>query len=249
MTDWKWITALIFTSIQTLAYAHDINDRDFSMLFSNCTEYVAFGPMDLATAQASLPEGYVANEIEGSGGLVVRTSACERVSMSGTVSQPALVAHYGINIVSPDGTGDINNYTLAFVTNHRPLARRLNKAGLPAIYSADIAAEDPAILPGAVYISIFGDGLIPYTVTGDVAEPLPPAFPFLANWWYATKSGALKQSTAFPLIAFGPASLTLQTVSASPLGTLINGNTDTNFPWYNVRGIFTEAMMDVSVVP
>ncbi len=243
----NWLLIMLLTGGSATASADRAGDTTLAVSFADCREYVAFGPISLSKAQAAIPEGFKANNIEGNGGLVARVSACESVSMDGAAPHRAIIAHYGINIVSPDGSGDINNYTLVYVTNHLLLAARLRRMGFPAVYNTDIAVEDPALLPGPVYISVFGDGVIPYTLTGDVTAPASAYFPFLANWWYTHWQGTIKQSTYMPQIAFGPAGLALQTSSPSALGLLIGGNYDDNFPWYNVRGVFASATMEVTV--
>lgn len=251
MNTWKVIVGLIVVCNSVLSLAGNGNDSrffaSFAASFANCKEYVAFGPISLSQARVMLPPTYTASNIDGFGGLVVRTSICENVSVDNGAQGPAIVAHYGINIEPIDGSGDINNYTLVYVSNYPALVARFRAIGLPAIYSPNIAVEDPVTLPGAVYISIFGLGLIPYSISGTVNEPLGPAFPFSANWWYQGKYGTIKQATNFPLISFGSANLVLQTTSASELGQLIGGNTDTNFPWYNVRGTFAQADLQVTL--
>ena len=247
MQTLKLITGLALACTYTLTFADKGSDRNFQVSFNDCKEYVAFGPISLAKAQAILPDGYIASDIDGNGGIVVRTSVCAEVSVDGAPPQPAIVAHYGINIESLDGSGDINNYTLVYVTDHPQLAGKIRRIGLPAIYSAYIAAEDPVTRPGSVYISIFGIGLIPYSLTGNVNDPIEPAFQFLANWWFEGRFGTLKQATNFASIAFGPANLVLQTTTPSALGQLIAGNTDSNFPVYNIRGVYAMAIMDVTL--
>lgn len=238
--------ALALAACASSLIAADNGNRNFNVTFSNCREYVGFGPMSLVKAQAALPAGFTATNTQGSGGFVIRTSACELVGVDGSRPKPALVAHIGINIVSPDGTGDISNYTLLYATNSDELADHLRKSGLPAVYNRELVAEDPAVRPGEVYISIFGESLTPYSITGQVADPAMPPFPFLANWWYSGKAGRIRMSTDIPAIAFGPAGLVFHTSSSSFVGTLIGGNRDADFPWYNVRGVFGSARMTVT---
>lgn len=247
MNTWKVVVGFLFFCHCAMSMAGKAADKRFDVSFINCKEYVAFGPISLAKAQAMLPHAYTASDTDGFGGVVVRTSACEMVSVENAPQRPAIVAHYGINIDSVDGSGDINNYTLVYVSDYPALVAKFREIGMPAIYSPNIAAEDPATLPGDVYISIFGLGLIPYSISGVVSEAVGPEFPFSANWWYQGKFGAIKQSTNFPLISFGAANFELQTTSASELGQLIGGNTDSNFPWYNVRGEFAQADMQVTL--
>jgi hypothetical protein len=229
-----------------LLLADDNGNRDFSVSFSNCREYVAFGPVSLAAAQALVPPAFTVSDIQGDGGIVVRTSACDTLSVEGSAPKPGIVAHVGINIASPDGTGDINNYTLLYVTTSEALAERLRRSGLPAVHTPKLAAEDPAVLPGEVYIAVFGDPIQPYFLNGTVDNPVGSPFPFLANWWYSGRFGKIRMSTNIPAIAFGTAGLVLHTSQSSPLGKLIGGNVDSNFPLYNVRGEFASAQMGVS---
>jgi hypothetical protein len=130
--------------------------------------------------------------------------------------------------------------------NSEVLADRLQKAGLPAVYNARLALEDPAVRPGNVYISVFGDGPIPYSVTGLVDNPIGAPFPFVANWWYSGKHGRIRMSTNIPGIAFGAAGLVLRASTESMIGQLIGGNTKADFTAFNVRGVFANATMAVT---
>lgn len=227
----------------TVLIAADNPNRNFTTVFSGCREYVAFGPISLAKAHAALPPGFTPVLFGSDAALALRASSCDGVSVAGSPFRPAVVAHYGINIVSPDGTGDVNNYALYYATNSEALARQLEKTGLPVIFNAALAVEDPAVRPGNVYIGVFGEDTQPWFMTGIVTNPMPPAFPFLANWWYQSKTGRLKMSTDIPSISFGPAQLTVNTSKTSPLGNLIGGNTKSDFPFYNVRGQFVSGVM------
>ncbi|MDX2150654.1 MAG: hypothetical protein SFV54_07960 [Bryobacteraceae bacterium] len=233
---------LLSTALSTAADGN----RNFPVQFTGCTEYVGFGPISLTAAQQSLPAGYTAANLGGVGGLVIRVATCAGASTDGSPAKPGIVAHYGINILSPDGTGDINNYTLSYATDSEILAGRLRKSGLPAVYNPELTVEDPAVRPGNLYAAIGGPGLTPYFVTGTVNDPVGSPFPFLANWWYAGKHAALKMATTIPAIAFGPAALVLNTATASPLGALITGNIYSSFPFYNVRGRFAAATMQIT---
>ena len=53
-------------------------------------------------------------------------------------------------------------------------------------------------------------------------------------------------ATDIPAVAFGFAALEFRTSSTSVLGGLIEGNTFTNFPIYNVRGEYATAHMAVT---
>ena len=78
-------------------------------------------------------------------------------------------------------------------------------------------------------------------------EPPPnSAHSFLANWWFTSPYGRMKQSTLFPVISFGTAAVSLYTSNVSLLGNLIGGNTDGNFSILSVRGIYPAATMTVT---
>ncbi|MGE3958398.1 MAG: hypothetical protein AB7H96_16930 [Vicinamibacterales bacterium] len=235
---------LLVLALPSAALAHD--DSSFDVAFNDCTEYVGFGPVDMAAARALVPQGFTVTDLGGTAGVVVRAASCGSIAVNGGPGIPAMVSHVGVNIVSPDGTGDINNYTVVYATNHPRLADRLRNAGLPAVYNPLITAEDPAMLPDEVYVSVFGARLPAYSITGTVNGPQFPAIPFVANWWYANRRSTVKMSTDIPSIAFGLAALEFRTSSGSVLGQLISGNTFTNFPYYNVRGEYAFGLMSVT---
>jgi hypothetical protein len=56
----------------------------------------------------------------------------------------------------------------------------------------------------------------------------------------------MKQSTSFPVISFGTAAVTLYTSKNSPLGDLIGGNSDSDFTFLSVRGVYPAATMTVT---
>ena len=74
-----------------------------------------------------------------------------------------------------------------------------------------------------------------------------PQQSFLANWWFTSHGGKMKQSTSFPVISFGTAAVTLYTSDTSLLGNLIGGNTDSNFSFLSVRGVYPAATMTVTI--
>ena len=166
-------------------------------------------------------------------------------------AQPTDLSQIGINLVTPDGTGDINNYTVIYLTNNEDLARRFQIAGLPAVFDPQLTYEytaDLTGLAGELYVTAAGEELPAYFLFGTETEPPPNSQQsFLANWWFTGPEGRMKQSTLFPAISFGRAAVSLYTSSASLLGTLIGGNTDGNFSILSVRGVYPGATMTVSV--
>jgi hypothetical protein len=225
--------------------------RSFKVQFSGCTEFVGWGPVSLAAAQPLVPAGYViAGSADGQAAIVVRATSCEAVRVDHSPAESTELSQIGINLVAPDGTGDINNYTVIYVTNNEDLARRFQIAGLPAVFNPQLTYEytaDPSGLSGQLYVTAAGEELASYFLFGTETEP-PPNSPqiFLANWWFTGPEGRMKQSTLFPLISFGTAAVSLYTSNVSLLGKLIGGNTDANFYILSVRGVYPEATMTVS---
>jgi hypothetical protein len=87
-----------------------------------------------------------------------------------------------------------------------------------------------------------------YFLFGTESEPPPNSQQkFLANWWFTGDDGGrMKQSTSFPVISFGTAAVTLYTSKNSPLGDLIGGNSDSDFTFLSVRGVYPAATMTVT---
>ncbi|MGC4084469.1 MAG: hypothetical protein QM736_20725 [Vicinamibacterales bacterium] len=241
----KRLFVILLLAAPVPAMAAGIN-RNAPVVFNGCAEYVGFGPVPLADADALVPRRFTVTDLGGVGGIVVRAARCSSISVDGAPGIPAMVSHVGVNIQSPDGTGDINNFTIVYATNHRALAEKLRKTGIPVVFNPMLVAEDPAAFPGDVYISVFGRHLPAYSITGTVNAPSFPPIPFLANWWAVGDRGVVKMATDIPSIAFGIAALEFRTSSDSTLGRLIGGNSFSNFPFYDVRGEYVFGRMDVT---
>jgi hypothetical protein len=187
---------------------------------------------------------------DGQAAIVVRATSCEAVSVDQSQAQPTKLSQIGINLVPPDGTSDINNYTVVYVTNNQSLAKHFQIAGLPAVFDPQLTYEytpAPDGLSGEFYMSAAGEELPSYFLFGAAAEPPPNSQQsFLANWWFTGPEGRMKQSTLFPAIEFGTATVSLFTSHVSLLGKLIGCNTDGNFSILNVRGVYPAATMTVS---
>jgi hypothetical protein len=247
------------TLLQALALAHCLcgaqlasaDTRAFEVQFAGCSEFVGWGPVSLAAALPLVPTGYViAGAADGQAAIVVRATSCEAVSVDQSPAQSTELSQIGINLVSPDGTGDTNNYTVIYVTNNQPLAKHFQIAGLPAVFDPQLTYEytpAPDGLSGELYATAAGEELPAYFLFGTETEP-PPNLQqsFLANWWFTGPEGRMKQSTLFPAIEFGTATVSLFTSNVSLLGKLIGGNTDGNFSILSVRGVYPAATMTVS---
>ena len=227
--------------------------RSFSVHFAGCTEFAGWGPVSLAKAQPLVPVGYVIAEAgPGQAGIVVRATSCAGVSIGQSPAQPTVVSQIGINLVPPDGTGNINNYTVIYVTNNQALAGYFQISGLPAIFDPQLTYEyTPAEAgdnSGQLYVTAAGDELPAYFLFGTETDPpFNSQQSFLANWWFTGDAGKVKQSTSFPVISFGTATVTLYTSKTSPLGDLVGGNTDSNFSILSVRGVYPAATMTITI--
>jgi hypothetical protein len=224
----------------------------FTVHFAGCTEFAGWGPVSLAEAQPLVPAGYViAGAAMGQASIVVRATNCESVAVGLSAAQPTVISQIGINLVAPDETGNINNYTVIYVTNNLVLAEYFRTVGLPAVFDPELTYEytpGPMGTSGELYVAASGQGLPPYFLFGTETDPPPNSQQsFLANWWFTGYGGKIKQSTSFPVISFGTAAVTLYTSRNSLLGDLIGGNTDSNFPILSVRGVYPAATMTVTI--
>ena len=178
--------------------------------------------------------------------LVVRTASCRGISVNGREPKAGEIVQIGLVIVPPDGTGDINNYTLWYYSSDAELATQLRRAGvsvqhLPTI-DYDYESNDNSLFvrvprPGSPSLALFG-----------TVQPSPdPGGSFLANWWQQAEAGSVKMSTNVPIINIGGAGLTLTTNAHGPFGRLI-GSGSTGFPLLQQFNTFTGAHMEVSLV-
>lgn len=221
----------------------------FSVVFENCTEFAGLGPIASTQTQGLVPAGYSAAAFgPGVSGIVSRTASCERVSVDGGPAERAIVSQTGVNLVSPDGTGDISNYTLFYVTDSRRLAERLIRFGLPVRFDPTVAYE---VNPTGAALELFIQahtriGSV-YFLHGSVADPVPGGeFPFLANWYHTSRLGRLRMSTQIPVFGAGQADVSLYTARGSELGEILAGNR-TTFPLLSLRGKFAHAVMTVTL--
>jgi len=223
----------------------------FTVDFSQCTEFAGVGPVSFAKASASVPSVFSALTVGATGGIVVRATSCSGVKVNGGFSIPTNISQIGVEIVPPDGTGDINNYTLIYASNNAELVLAFNLAGVPAVFDPTLVYEftyDSTGKAGTLYAEVEGLGLPPYFIFGPETDPAPnTAQDFKANWWYANSNEKVKQASDFPNISFGTSSVGLYTDKTSMLGQLIGGNSDTNFGFLPLRGVYPTAHMVVTV--
>lgn len=223
--------------------------RSFMVDFSQCTEFAGVGPVNYEKATGLVPAVFSALSVGTTGALVVRATACSGVSINGGRSVPTSISQIGVEIVSPDGTGDINNYTLIYASNNPELVLAFNSVGVPAIYDPSLTYQftyDSTGKAGELYAEVAGIGLPAYFLTGTETDPTAPGSDFKANWWFAKGGETVKEASDFPNIAFGSAAVSLHTDRNSVLGQLIGGNTDSDFHFLPIRGVYASAHMLVT---
>jgi hypothetical protein len=245
-----YLSALGAIFLTTATAVHAQFGRNFGVDFTDCTEFAGEGPVSLAVAKPLVPDGYTIAKVGGNANIVVRATGCKEVTVNKLHSQPTNLSQIGINIVAPDGTGDINNYTLIYVSNNPFLIEAFLAAGLPATYDPQLTYEfnaPSAATSGNLYVAVGDLFQPPYFIYGpEGTQPAAPV-PFLANWWYASPFGQMRQQTLLPNIAFATSSVTLYTGATTPLGKLIGGNTFSNYSVLALHGYYPSGHMDVTV--
>ncbi len=204
-----------------------------SVDFAQCSEFAGETSIAAAPARDVVPAQF---QLAGSGTtaiLVVRVAHCAAISIAGGNPQPATLAQVGISIVSPDGTGDITNYTLWYETTSPHLAAYLSAFGIPARLVPDLTylfiPFDTGTMGPLVILGPARAGDPGFIVNSSATIPTAAPIPFVANWWVCGGASCVKMGTTFPAIQFGSAHSTLITNPANPLGQLIGGATIT-FP-------------------
>jgi hypothetical protein len=142
------------------------DNLSFTVHFAGCTEFAGWGPVSLAEAQPLVPAGYmIAGAATGQAAIVVRATSCQGVAIGQSAARPTEISQIGINLIAPDGTGDINNYTVIYVTNNPALAEYFQIAGLPAVFDPKLTYEyTPTEVggnSGELYVTASGQGLRP----------------------------------------------------------------------------------------
>jgi len=205
--------------------------------------------VDFARASSLVQPAFTTLPVGSTAAIVVRATRCASAQVNGGAGVPTIISQIGIEIVPPDGTGDINNFTLIYVTDNAQLALAFRLVGLPAVFDPSIAYEftfDSTSKSGELYVEAGGASLPAYFLTGTETDPSGGGFDFKANWWFQGFAGVIKQASDFPNIAFGPANVSLHTSRESVLGKLIGGNSDADFHFLPVRGVYAAAHMDVT---
>jgi len=244
----RWALALGAVSVACGAAAQR-PPATLTVVFDDCTEFAGLGSLPAVQIQGLVPAGYTpASFGPGVAGIVARAARCERISVGGGPAELGTVSQIGVNLVSPDGTGDINNYALLYVTDSLRLAERLRRFGLPARLDPRMIYEvNPAAASLELFIQVHGVADVSHFLHGSVGDPPPGTeFPFLANWWFTSAAGRMRMSTQIPAFSAGPADVALYTSRASELGGVLDTNRFV-FPLLSLRGKFSHAVMTVTL--
>ncbi|WP_334897457.1 hypothetical protein [Nostoc sp.] len=241
-------------NVQTLAAKAASTNSIQTVDFTKCSEFVGLAPIPLGNVKNLVPQSYAISGTEiGKANLVVRSTQCEGFGVGNSETQPGTLAQVGVNIVSPDGTGDINNYTLWYVTNNLNLATILQQAGINAKLVPALTynfTSDDTGSGGNLDVNVPLPANPSFTISGYEFDPpsTDPSLLYVANWWQSTQNTTIKTNTTFPNIRFANSAVTLYTDPNSDLGNLI-GRGSTAFTTLSLRGRFDEAHMDVIVTP
>jgi hypothetical protein len=219
---------------------------DFDVSFADCVESIGVTLAATGSVAARVPPEFVPVGIGTPvTPLVVRTASCGNISVDGKRGRSGSVVQIGAVIVPPDGTGDINNYTLYYYSDDPKLVEALGRAGM-ALTKAHVAYEfEDAGAASSLEVSVKARGCSALHLEGPVAPVSTPAGSFLANWWTSTRRGTLKLSTSVPEIAIGSATLALDVSSEGELDELFGG-TSITFPLLEQFNAFDAAAMHVS---
>lgn len=207
--------------------------------FSDCVESIGVEVVSTATVRPQVPTQFtLAGETSPVTPVVVRTANCNALRLSVALPEAAesdtagavertrrtvSIVQIGAIIVPPDGTGDVNIYTLWYHTNNLALLAALHYAGVqanPAVVSYDYR---PTV--GQLDVQLLGlhDNI---ALHGSVGALGATPTPFVSNWWTTTNQGTVKIATTVPALVIGTADLTFQatvgSAVASVLGTSAN---------------------------
>jgi hypothetical protein len=219
----------------TSALGSDLRKGTLDVDFANCTEYAGFVPVPLANAAPFVPAGYsVALASPGEANAIVRVAHCESVVVGGKATGPGTVAQLGVNIVPPNGTGDINNYTVWYDTDGLALSLALRSAGVDAEFDPFLLYQRLPDGDGQTARTIIANGIDPappFVIDSKVLIPTSTTQPidFTANWWQTNGAATVEMASDFPNILFGPEStgVTIDVVPRTRLAALIGADEGT----------------------
>ncbi|MDB4944578.1 MAG: hypothetical protein JWP97_4112 [Labilithrix sp.] len=218
--------------------------QPLGVTFSDCKEIASIAPVSYASARAAVPAALTINGDGTTAPFVFRSATCAGVSVDGSAPEAGTIAQLGVGIASPDGTGDLNNYTLWYYTTSARLALRLLALGVPAEWA-------PRLTFAQSGTTVTIDAKVPsypqFHVTSTIVEPAGAPGPFTANWWRLNGNHLTRMGSSFPQIRFGGASTKLTTPPGSALGKFLGSGTISSFPFFESFNRFPDATMQVTV--
>jgi hypothetical protein len=221
--------------------------QPLEVTFHNCSEFAGLTYVPLSKVRHLVPSRFsLAQPSPSQAIVVVRVADCEGIRVKNGVAKPGTVAQVGVNLVGPDATSDINNYTLWYVTNNQKLSTELLKYSVEAEYSPYVGYE---FAPGFAGVGPFDVAVSAsqapnFVLEGTAAAPTDPAVPFVASWWTDTCEHTVQMRTTLPSIRFSGSQVTL-----TALGTRLRnivGNGPVTFPGLDSYNTFNQATMIVS---
>ena len=232
----------------TLAQPAILPPVSFTIALTDGVENVGIGLVSTERAQQLLPPPFkLANNGEPVTPLVVLAAECQGIAVTGAVPTPGAFVQVGLIVAPPDGTGEINIFTLWHYTTHLTLARALKNAGLDSQHvptiEYDVTLGGKA---GSTRLTVPAPGQPPLMLAGAIREPSQPVT-FNGNWWAKAGNRLLKLNSVVPAATFSDAQLTLTTRAENPLGRLI-GDEALNFAILQRFNTFPQVRTEVSVL-
>jgi hypothetical protein len=205
----------------------------------------------VANAAPFVPAAYtIALGAPGEANAIVRVAQCASVVVRGQSSGPGIVAQLGVNIVSPDGTGDINNYAVWYGTDGLALASGLRQAGVAAQFDPWLFYQRLPSANGTTARVLIANAEPPppFIIDSVVLIPTPATQPidFTAHWWQTNGATTAEMASDFPNILFGPESdgVTIEAVPGTKLAKLLGADVAT-FVGLSVANVIPTAHMHV----
>src|SRR5262245_49161435 len=125
------ISAVVVLLSAAFASPAHAGNKDISVQFNNCAEYVGIGLIPTDRVAKLVPSPFVLDLVGSSAQLVVRVTNCLNVSVDGKKSGPARTAQIGVTVKPGSGpAADIYNYLLWYVTNSGNLHGKLQSVGI-----------------------------------------------------------------------------------------------------------------------
>lgn len=224
-----------------------LSTTTFDVDFTDCHDYAGLAPVPTKNVASYVPAPYtIAEPAPGTANVVVRSVWCRTSSID---PKPSVVTQIGVNIVSPDGTGDINNFTVFYLTTSHALAAGLRRAGVPADVDEDLVFRWTSTDATHAHLVVSNDDDVqpPFVIDSIVGAPGTFPVDFVANWYVAHGKHQEEMHSTYPGILFGGNSptVTVHTPRHSGLGKMLGSDTGT-FTSLSVFNAIPSSHMHVS---